>query len=96
MYILSEYEQMKNKHERYAELYSQLEKEVNGLLELAKSLHIPWEGAANRAYIIRFKADAIMLSLILKRLNSADMYLVAAISKYQQNEVEVAGLIDEI
>lgn len=95
-YILSEYERMENKRCEYMELFIMLESEINGLAEIASELNIPWEGDANKAYIIRFNADFLIFKEILNRFYLAGEILGEAIKEYQKNEGEIAGMIDAL
>ena len=93
MYILSEYDLMERRRVHYLELYKRLENEVNLFFKETLKLHIPWEGEAAKAYIVRLNADALWLMGAMKRIHDAGSFLEIAISEYQKSEDEIAQLI---
>lgn len=93
-YILGEYERMEQKRAEYMELFGRLESEINALARIAAALKIPWEGSANKAYIIRFNADFIYFKDVLQKLYMLGRILGEAINEYQGNERSIAELIE--
>ena len=96
MYLLSEYEQMNEKQETYMERYTQLAEQIETLKKMARALSLPWEGEANRQYLVRLETDLIEIVCILDRLYKAGELLHEAIVKYQKTEGVIAELIAEL
>ena len=96
MYLLSEYTQMKQKLETYMELYTQVCDRIDQLKDVARSLSIPWEGEANRQYLVRLETDFLEIDRILARMCEAGELLFEVIGKYQKTEGVIAQLIAEL
>ena len=93
MYLFSEYEAMHQKQIRFDELYLQLCEEIEGVRKMAQALSLPWEGEANKRYLIRLQADLLTIQKIMERLFAASQMLSEAIMEYQKTEAVVAAVI---
>ena len=78
------------------ELYVQVGEQVEALKKMARALSLPWEGEANRQYLLRLETDLIEIMQILDRLYRAGELLHDAIVNYQKTEGVIADIIAEL
>ena len=96
MYLFSEYEAMHQKQIRFTQLYGQLCDAVEDVKKMAAALSLPWEGEANKRYLVRLQADLLTITQIMDRLHAATQLLEEAIAEYQKTEAIVAAVIGGI
>ena len=96
MYLFSEYEAMRQKQIRFAQLYAELCDALEDVKKMALALSLPWEGEANKRYLIRLQADLLTATQIMERLFAASQMLKEAIGEYQKTEAVVASVIGGI
>lgn len=92
MDLVCEYEQMYQKQQRFTDLYGQLCEQFERIRKTAEALKLPWEGEANRQYLIRLESDLLKTVKTLDRLFLASEHLKESIAEYQKTE----GLIREL
>ena len=93
MYLFSEYEAMHQKQIRFRELYLQLCDEIDRVRKMAQALSLPWEGEANKRYLVRLQTDLLTIQKIMEKLLAASQMLSEAIVEYQKTEAVVAAVI---
>ncbi len=96
MFLFSEYVEMKNKQEQFSALYLQLAEQIEVIVKTVRALSIPWEGEANRRYLMRLEADLIRIENIMGRLYFASDMLREMIAQYQKTEGVIAEMIGGI
>ncbi len=96
MFLYSEYVEMKQKQEQFASLYLRLGEQVELIVKTARALSLPWEGEANKLYLLRLQADLIRIEKIMGRIFMAAEMLKEAIGEYQKTEGVVAEVIGGI
>lgn len=96
MYCLREYDQMKCVYERFNTLYRSMCNAINEIEERFRGMKIPWEGEANRMYLLRMEADFLEIERVMARIYLAKDCLREAIEGYQKTEnlveVRIGGL----
>ncbi len=92
MYLLGKYELMYQKQVRFLELCHEMTERVNEMEKMAKALQLPWEGEANRQFLLRLGADYLEITQTMEKLNSAGELLLEIIEQYQNTE----GVVSEI
>ena len=59
MDLICEYAQMNQKQQRFSDLYAQLCEQFEEVKKTAQALRLPWEGEANKQYLIRLETDLL-------------------------------------
>ncbi len=93
MYLRSVYEQMQEKQQRFMELHARVCTEVNRLQQVVRSMQIPWEGEANRQYLLRTEVEFLELHRALQKMQEAGEKLKGVILAYQSTERRIGDLI---
>lgn len=86
MYCLREYDQMKGVYERFNALYRGMCNAINEVEDHFRGMKIPWEGEANRMYLLRMEADFLEIERVMARIYKAKDFLREAIEGYQKTE----------
>ena len=93
MRYLREYGKMKENAERMDALYRMLCAKADLLDESARTLRLPWEGQANKQYLLRLEIDLLDLERYLLRIGQAVQLFGEAIAEYQKTESVVEQMI---
>lgn len=96
MDYLNEYTGMQNCSSKLSEQYQKLYDTVSKLKDTVLNMQIPWEGEANKAYVIRLRMDFTEAEKILEHVASAVTVLSEATDAYQKTEHMVGQLIGGI
>ena len=93
MFCLNEYEQMRNAYRSFDNVCTELCSTFEVLKESAGHLHIPWEGEANRIYLLRLNADLLECDRVLQKMLQAKELLRVTIEEYQKTEGVISQMI---
>lgn len=93
MQYLCEYKGMQEGSISLQERFECLCAQLGNLRETVTNLQIPWEGDANKYYVLRLQSDFSEAERILDRVESAVRLLTMATEDYQKTEHMVSQLI---
>lgn len=93
MQYLCEYKGMQQESVSLQERFERLRIQIDRLKEAATNLQIPWEGEANKHYVLRLQSDFSEAERILRRMESTIQLLAAATEDYQKTEHMIHQLI---
>ena len=96
MHLFSEYGEMNQKQIRLSQLYTLLGEQITILKKTASALALPWEGEANKTYLLRLEADFLRTEKTMDLLLQALILLKMAIEEYQKTENVIAQIIGDM